>query len=90
MVGVNIQQYGSRGFDDTFAAADASHGAYEVQRNNWWANKSRILDARRLNNGDILTFSGTAPCERSRDGNGVHRRNRGGGCWAIRSSVGVN
>ena len=59
MSGVNIQQYGSRGFDDTFAAADGSHGAYEVQRNNWWANKSEILDAMTdVNDGDILTFFG--------------------------------
>jgi hypothetical protein len=59
MSGVNSQQYGSRSFDDTLAAADASHGAYEVQRNNWWANKSEILNAMTgVNNGDILTFFG--------------------------------
>jgi hypothetical protein len=59
MSGVNIQQYGSRGFDETFGAADGSHGSYEVVRNNWWANKSEILDAMTdVNGGDILTFFG--------------------------------
>src|SRR5215210_318378 len=67
MSGVNIQQYGSRGFGDTFGAADASHGSYDVSRNNWWASKSEILDAMTEgNDGDILTFFGHSAM--SRDG----------------------